>query len=521
MIKFFTVIFGGLCLLYQITCGQSNYQTTNPIKETSRITYFKENPYDIAYTIEPFYDLNKIRFIVVMELFGDKSGETQIKFPGEFGGENNSKGIKFLKTLSENTLIYDTDKPDIKIVKHPPGFPIKIYYQVEEIRDEEIELGNHYLVTINRRYFHFLGETFFIVPHWDFNTEIKFRIFWNHMPSNWNLANSFGVNNKVQDFKTSISQFISSVFTGGDFRILKRTIGNNSVLLSIRGKWKFSDDQIIELTKDVLKAERDFWKDHNFPFFMLSLIPISGNDDQGGIGRTNSFSMFLSDDRLIDYRLKRLIAHEAFHTWLGNKMHFAEPEQLVYWFKEGFCDYYARLILLRAKLITLNDYVDEYNKILYAYGTSPARYEKNERVVNEFWSDQNIMKLPYMRGDIFAHNLNASIRKYSNGTKSLDDMMRDLYKRSQNESLLISNGSLSALIRYYAGEQALSEIMRTLNSGESLKANPDALGPCFKMEIDSFRKYKFIGELFDVPVYKPKIEDSPFEKKCLEWFLEN
>jgi hypothetical protein len=100
-------------------------------------------------------------------------------------------------------------------------------------------------------------------------------------------------------------------------------------------------------------------------------------------------------------------------------------------------------------------------------------------------------------------------------------MMRDLYKRSQNESLLISNGSLSALIRYYAGEQALSEIMRTLNSGESLKANPDALGPCFKMEIDSFRKYKFIGELFDVPVYKPKIEDSPFEKKCLEWFLEN
>lgn len=478
----------------------------------------KENSYDISYTIEPYYDINILRFIVVMEFKGDKSGETKILLPNEFGGQYNLEGIKYLKALSENTNIFDTEKSDQKIVRYPPETLVKIYYQVEEIRDDDIELGNHYMVVLNRRYFHFPGETFFIVPVWERNNEYRIRISWNHMPSTWNLANSFGINEKIQSIKTSIGKFRYSIFTGGDFRLMKKSIGNNSVYLSIRGIWKFSDDRFLELTKEILRVERDFWNDHNFPFFLISVLPIDGSGDQGGTGRTNAYSLFLSDDREIDYRLKRIIAHESFHTWLGEKMKFAEPEQLVFWFKEGFCDYYTRLLLLRAKLITLDEYVIEYNKILYAYYTSSARYERNERVINEFWTNQKIMTLPYMRGDIIAHNLNTIIIKNSGGTKSLDDLMRDIYKRTQTESLIISNGSLSALIRFYAGDQALSDIMKTLNSGAVLKTHPDAIGPCFKMEVDSFRKFWLIGEIFEIPYYLPKSEDLESDKKCLEWF---
>ncbi|HOI29236.1 MAG TPA: M1 family aminopeptidase [Melioribacteraceae bacterium] len=495
-------------------------QSAFPLFEnTGRERILNDQGFDISYSIEPFYDINIFRFIVVMEFTGEKNGETRIILPNEFRGQKNIDGIKFLKPLTENTTIIDTEVPDQKIIKYMPGRQVRIYYQIEEIRDDDIELGNQYMVTLNRTYFHILSETFFILPAWDWYKEWRIRIGWNHIPSNWNLANSFGINEKIQNIKTSLAKFSYSIFTGGDFRISKKNIDNYPVLLSIRGKWNFSDEQFLELVKTILKEERDFWDDHNFPYFLITVLPIEGRGDQIGLQRTNSYSFFLSKNRIVDLRLKRLIAHEFFHTWLGDKIKFAEPEQLVYWFKEGFCDYYTRLLLLRSGLITLPEYVEDYNRILYAYNTSPVRNEKNERVVNEFWSNFNIMKLPYMRGDIIAHNLNTIIINNTGGSKSLDDLMKNLFKRSLTESLLVSNGSLSALIRYYADEQALSDIMKSLNSGVPLKSHPEALGPCFKMEIESYRKLWLIGELFEIPSYVPKSENSVYDPKCIEWFL--
>lgn len=482
------------------------------------LTNKKASDFDLIFSIEPFYEINKVRFTVTMEFAGNRSGETKILLPGNYGGKNNLEGIKFLKPLSENTFIINTDKADQKIIKHSPDENVKLYYQVEEIRDDDIELGNHFLVLLNKTYFHFIGETFFILPMWDWYNNYKILLAWNHMPFTWALANSFGINEKVQNITASLSQFAGSIFTGGDFRITKKQVGNNPVYLSIRGKWNFTDDQLLELLKDILTVERNFWRDHDFPYYLISVIPIKGSEDYGSILRTNACAFYLTKERKIDFRLKKLLAHEILHIWLGEKIKFAEPEELSFWFKEGFCEYYARLLLLRAGLITLDEYVDEYNKILYAYNTSSVRNDKNERVVNEFWTNINIMKLPFMRGDIIAHNLNAIIFKKSKGTKTLDDFMLDLYKRSGTESLTVSNGSLSALIRFFAGEQALADIMKCLNSGASLKSSPDALGPCFNMEIESFRKLWLIGELFEIPSYKLKPENRSGVKKCLEWF---
>jgi len=473
---------------------------------------------ELSYAIEPFYDVDAFRLIVVVEFAGDKSGETKINLPNNFGSKIDINGIKFLKPLSPNTYLQDTDRPESKIVKHPASSPVRLYYQIEQVRRGDIELGNHYMATINKQYFHFPGETFFIVPAWDEKTEINLRIVWNHMPSNWKLANSFGVNEKYQEQKMQLWKLKYSIFTGGDFRIIKRMVGNNPVFTAIRGKWKFTDDQFSDLLATVLKTERDFWNDHSFPFFLTTVIPISGGGDQGGTGRSNSFALFLSDDRTIDFRFKRLIAHETFHTWIGEKMMFAEPEQLVYWFKEGFTDYYAQILLLRSKLISLEEYVEQYNVILETYFTSPVRYEKNERLINEFWTDKDLMKLPYQRGQIFAHNLNYLILKNSSWKKSLDDFMRDLLLRCSEEALIVSNGSLSALIRFYAGEQILSDIMRTLNSGTAFKTIPEALGPCFKMDVTTKKKLILFGEQYEIPSYKLKNENQQYDKTCLEWF---
>lgn len=473
-------------------------------------------PTVISYSIEPFYDVESFRLIVVLEFKGEKSGQTRLRHPNNYGSDRDWEGVKFLKALSYNTTIEETSEHDVKLVKYPPNTSVKIYYQIEQVRQEEVELGNHYMATLGRKYFHFLGETFFVYPDWDANYEFTFRLSWNKFPAKWNLANSFGVNQKHQEAKLPLWKFRHTIFTGGNFRLEKRMIRNSPVYVAIKGNYSFPTEQFIDMIQTILLEERTFWNDYNFPFFLITVFPIEGDNDQGGTGRVNSFSLFLTEDRQIDYRMKRLLAHEVFHSWLGEKINLAGPESLLYWFSEGFSDYYARLLLLRAGLISLDEYINEYNKVLNQYAKSPARNEKNEKLADGFGNDGDLNKLLYMRGDILAHSINLAIMKNSGGKKNLDDMMRDLYKRSQEEGMLVSAGSLSNLIRFYGGDQILADVMTVLNSGATIKALPEALGPCVEMEMDSSRRYWLFGEKFDFPVYNLKTNQA--EKSCYDWF---
>jgi predicted metalloprotease with PDZ domain len=504
-------------LLYTSLFGSSSHLNKGNSKREKHYTLSIPQNSIITYSIEPFYDVNIFRLIVVLEFQGDKSGETKIRLPNNYGSSEDYKGIKFLKALSSNSSIENSDQLEIKIVKHPPGSMIRIYYQIEQVRRNDIELGNHYMATINKQFFHFLGETFFIIPEWETSSEFLFHIYWNKMPSNWNLANSFGVNEKVQEVKLSISHFLHTVFVGGDFRILKRSVYENPIYIAIKGKWKFTDDQLCEMIQPIIREERDFWNDNNFPYYLITVLPIEGDNDQGGTGRINSYALFLSEDRVIDYRMKRLLAHETFHTWLGEQIRLSEPESLLYWFQEGFCDYYARLLLLRVHLISFDEYVAEYNKVLEEYFTSSARFEKNETLQN-FSNESDFNKLTYQRGDIIANNLNAAIIRNSNGRKNLDDLLRELLLRTRSELLITSTGSLGTLIRYYGGEQILADIMKVHNSGAPLKVYPDALGPCMILEIETSRKFWFFGEKYEVPVYRTKNEDPIPGNDCFEWF---
>lgn len=470
----------------------------------------------ISYSIEPFYDIENFRLLVVLEFMGEKSGQTTLRLPNNFGSSKDWEGIKFLKALSQNTTIEETSEHDVKLVKYPPNSLVRIYYQIEQVRQDDIELGNHYMATIERKFFHVLGETFFVYPDWDANSEFTFRISWNKFPAKWNIATSFGINQKQQDVKLPLWKFRHTVFMGGIFNIERRMIHNNPVYVAIKGKYEFPTEQFVDMVQTILLEERTFWNDFNFPFFLITVIPIEGNNDQGGTGRVNSFSLFLSEDRQIDYRMKRLLAHEIFHTWLGEKINLAGPESLLYWFSEGFSDYYARLLLLRAGLISLEEYITEYNKVLNQYFKSPVRYVKNDRIADGFWNNSDLNKLPYLRGDILAHNINYAIMKNSGWKKNLDDLMRDLFKRSQEEGMLVSAGSLNNLIRFYGGDQILADVMKVLNSGAAIKSNPDALGSCVEMELESSRRLWLFGEKYEFPVYS--LKSTQIDKGCYDWF---
>ena len=479
----------------------------------------EDQNFDLSYSIEPFYDINVFRFNVILEFQSEKSGEIQILLPGNPADWEDKSGVKFLKALSPGTSILDTERPEVKTIKYIPGSPVKICYQIEQTHQDEITFDNHYMPIITKRYFHVFSDMFFVIPIWSLTKEFNIRIAWNHLPSNWNILNSFGVNQKMQDLNIQLWKFKHAVFAGGDFRIVQKLDGTVPLYFGIRGSWGFTDDQICDLSRDIISGERKFWNEDASTRLEI-ILPVEGYEVQIAETRSDAISLFLSSTRKIDYRLKHSLARDYFQNWIADGIVYAEPQPLVYWFQKGFSNYYARLILLRTGLITLDEYVDDFNTILDRYFTSPMRYEKNERLVKEYWTDPDLQMLPSLRGDIFAHNLNYDIIRNSQAGKSLDDLMRDLYNRCHTESLIISNGSLSAMIRYYAGDAALAHLMRTLNSKVETKVVPGALGPCFQLEIQAYRRFWILGEYYEVPVFR-YIDRNNRTLNCIGWFQIN
>ncbi len=121
-----------------------------------------------------------------------------------------------------------------------------------------------------------------------------------------------------------------------------------------------------------------------------------------------------------------LLAHEMFHEWNGHEIRLAQPERLGYWFSEGFSDFCARGLLLRAELVTEDEYVELWNRRLSEYAKNPQRNAPASRIEEAFWSDANVGSLPYQRGDLVALLVDRAIASRSGGQRSLDDLMRAL-----------------------------------------------------------------------------------------------
>lgn len=93
-----------------------------------------------------------------------------------------------------------------------------------------------------------------------------------------------------------------------------------------------------------------------------------------------------------------------------------EPEQSLYWFSEGFTEFYTYQLLYRGGLITQEEFVGRYNELIREYYMLPVRNEPNDRIIKDFWNDRGVGRLPYLRGLMFATNLNAAIKQRPPGS---------------------------------------------------------------------------------------------------------
>jgi hypothetical protein len=63
------------------------------------------------------------------------------------------------------------------------------------------------------------------------------------------------------------------LFAAGDFRLRQFSIGRRAAVLAIRGTWTFSDDDTISQIQKTVGIVRDFWKNDQLPYFLVTVKP--------------------------------------------------------------------------------------------------------------------------------------------------------------------------------------------------------------------------------------------------------
>jgi predicted metalloprotease with PDZ domain len=184
-----------------------------------------------------------------------------------------------------------------------------------------------------------------------------------------------------------------------------------------------------------------------------------------------------------------LVAHEFFHVWnvkrirpdaLGPFDYTKENYTKVLWVAEGITDYYTRLVLRRAGIISDQDFLREAATAFQNLQKTPGRLiQSAEESSFDTWikfyrQDENSVNSQvsyYDKGGILGMLLDLEIRKRSNGTKSLDDVMRYLYNEFYKKQRNYTPDDFQKACELMAGSSLETFFARYVRGREELDYN--------------------------------------------------
>lgn len=410
----------------------------------------------------------EIRFV------GDTDGETVLHLPDQWAGSSRLwRHITDLKIRGGTRLSGFYGAP---VIHHKPGAAIRVQYDVVSAWFEDP--GFDYekarpLIRPDLLFFH--GEGVFAAPGDRQAANARFR--WGRIPKGWKVASDL---DHLKGKKSTVANLIDSVAIGGrGLTVIERRIGRAPLRVAVAGKWDFRPEELADVVEKVVEAENRFWGDEATPFLVTmaptGVVPIGLN--YAGTGRTDAFSI-ASTSAFALKDATRFLGHEYMHSWVPNELGaMPEDEAEDYWFSEGFNDYLASKVLLRAGLWTLEQWAADKNETLLRYGTSPAKTIAAADVAARFWTDQAVQQVSYDRGHLLATMLDAQIAERTAGKQALEDVLRAQRKAGKGSSALARDLFRAALLEK-TGIDATKAIERHARAGEPILLPEKLLGAC-------------------------------------------
>ena len=185
--------------------------------------------------------------------------------------------------------------------------------------------------------------------------------------------------------------------------------------------------------------------------FLVDFTDVGG----GGLEHLNSthcIAAYMTMDPPSEYRKTlSLFSHEFFHTWnvkrmrpkaLGPFDYSKENYTRSLWISEGLTSYYEDLILRRAAIVSVPEFLDLLCDDINQFKSLPSsRWLSPEESSFDTWikfyredeNSPNVSPSYYRQGAVLGSLLDLEIRKSTGSAKCLDDVMRSVYQRTYKE----------------------------------------------------------------------------------------
>lgn len=415
-----------------------------------------------------------------------------------WGEENLFNCLQILE--NENPSLSFNFIPDSNriVVHYPKSKKVTLNYRIhQDYPGDSLNIVDR--PRMSNDYFHIHGRELFVVPEEMTDTEdriIEATINWVDFPTNYVIHNTFASNVRSQVIKGEIhTGLYHSLFVGGDYRLYQFDYQSKSIVFAIRGNWfsEYNDDQkMLSALKKTIVTQRDFWNDHTQKYYTVIMTPTVSQNDSLYLGQSangsairNGFMIQSSNNPFNQFSiLSYMFNHEMMHQWIGLSIRNAH-EELNYWFSEGFTEYYTFKNRVRSNDTSMEEWCTFFNEEIFSqHYKNPKRNEPNYVILDGFWTNRDVEKIPYRRGAIFAFWLDNKIMKASNYSKSLDDLMRAILGKCQSENLLLSDELfLEEAMKFTNNEDISYEFQKYILNGEDITFTPQDLIDCFTIEL--------------------------------------
>lgn len=187
--------------------------------------------------------------------------------------------------------------------------------------------------------------------------------------------------------------------------------------------------------------------------FKRALVVINPGEDTDGEVIGNHISMILNPAGDAQSQLfgKFIFAHEFFHLWNGKSINVATTGED--WFKEGVTSYYTLKALHHIGAITEEEFLSTISGLFYKrYAEDPGLGKSSMRDVASGMDKDKHWGLVYGGGLFAGICQDTAIRTATGNTKSLDNLIRDLYDRLAGTDKTYTTTDLQSSISKVSGK---------------------------------------------------------------------
>lgn len=439
----------------------------------------------VHYTLKPLMTNGQMTAVEFRMRFNATQAQTEVDLP-DFGAGHyyQYKGFKDIEVTGATAVVIPPDQPAHRLVTAVPGAEITVRYRV----DANLKAGEDAPIKTDMTYpvigptrFYIMGETVWPVVNSGSDLPATFAA---EMPAGWAFASNL---ENLPAMGGTDAEVLKTILMGGsDVHVETFQTKHTRLRIATAGHFDFTMAAFDDRVTRVIETEQAFWNDGQ-PDFLVTLAPTErrpGWLSIHGEAMNGAFATAAVPDAPIE-AISFNLSHEYFHSWNMRKLGQWEGgyEALSYWFSEGFTDYYGRKLALKAGVVSLDQFIAEWNASLNRYARSPHRLAPNSDLDAHYHVDEDWTKAIYDRGAILAVYLNAEWRPKG---VTLDRFMHSLRDGVAANPALGAMPTRQRIAQVAAdlGVPADDDLTRFIDRGEAITLPEDAFGSCIRVVTD-------------------------------------